>query len=51
MEKQLCVYILTNSRNGTLYVGVTSALPKQLWKLRAIEAINPDWRDLYEELV
>ncbi len=96
MEKQPCVYILTNRRNGTLYVGVTSALPKRvwehknklvpgftrkygldklvwyerhetmesailrekaiknwkrLWKLRAIEERNPDWRDLYEELV
>ncbi len=24
MEKQPCVYIMTNKRNGTLYVGVTS---------------------------
>ena len=96
MEKQPCVYILTNHINGTLYVGVTSDLLKRvwqhknkimqgftekygldrlvwyechetmesaimrekaiknwkrLWKLRAIEAMNPDWRDLYEELV
>jgi len=30
MEKQPCVYILTNRRNGTLYVGVTSNLPKRI---------------------
>ena len=32
MEKQPCVYILTNKRNGTLYVGVTSDLPKRVWE-------------------
>ena len=32
MEKQPCVYILTNRRNGTLYVGVTSNLPKRIWE-------------------
>ena len=95
MEKQPCVYILTNKRNGTLYVGVTSNLPKRIWehknkvvegftqkyglnclvwyelhetmesaiqrekaikywkrywKLKTIEEMNPEWRDLYEEL-
>ena len=24
---------------------------KRQWKLRVIEELNPDWRDLYEELV
>lgn len=24
---------------------------KRLWKLRLIEAMNPTWRDLYEEIV
>jgi len=24
---------------------------KRRWKLEAIEAMNPNWRDLYEELV
>ena len=24
---------------------------KRHWKLKIIEAMNPDWRDLYEELV
>ena len=32
MERQPCVYILTNHRNGTLYVGVTSNLPKRIWE-------------------
>ena len=32
MEKQPCVYILTNKRNGTLYVGVTSNLSKRVWE-------------------
>jgi putative endonuclease len=95
MEKQPCVYIVANKRNGTLYIGVTSNLPKRIWehknkvvkgfaqkydlsslvwyelhetmdsaiqrekamkfwkrvwKLRTIEKMNPDWRDLYEEL-
>jgi len=30
MDKQPCVYIITNKRNGTLYVGVTSNLPKRI---------------------
>ena len=96
MNRQPCVYILTNERNGTLYTGVTSDLPRRIWehktkvvkgftekygldklvwyemhlsmesaiqrekivkkwkrkyKLKTIEAMNPDWRDLYEELV
>lgn len=32
MEKHPCVYILTNKRNGTLYIGVTSNLPKRIWE-------------------
>ena len=96
MERQPCVYMLTNRRNGTLYVGVTSDLPKRIWqhknkvvegftkkydldilvwfelheimlsaierekaikcwkrhwKLKAIEALNPDWRDLFKEII
>jgi putative endonuclease len=90
------VYILTNQRNGTLYIGVTSDLHqriwqhregliegftkkygckllvwhqhfddlqdarrreiqmkewKRAWKIELIEAANPDWRDLYFNLV
>jgi len=32
MEKYPCVYILSNKRNGTLYVGVTSNLVKRIWQ-------------------
>ncbi|PIP36119.1 MAG: hypothetical protein COS92_04190 [Desulfobacterales bacterium CG07_land_8_20_14_0_80_52_14] len=32
MHKQPAVYILASKRNGTLYVGVTSDLPKRVWE-------------------
>ena len=32
MNKQPAVYILASKRNGTLYVGVTSALAKRVWQ-------------------
>jgi putative endonuclease len=93
--KQPCVYIMANRRNGTLYTGVTSNLPRRafehrqglvesfsskygckilVWyevhqtmadaitrekqikagnrakKLALIEALNPQWKDLYESL-
>lgn len=32
MEKKFCVYILTNKMYGTLYVGMTSNLPKRIWE-------------------
>ncbi len=95
MDRNPSVYILTSKRNGTLYTGVTSDLPKRVgqhsqgdipgftkkhgvhilvwyemhetmeaaiirekqikewkraWKLELIEAGNPEWRDLYEEI-
>lgn len=31
-RRQPCVYILTNKRNGTLYVGVTSNLETRIWQ-------------------
>ena len=34
MEKEFAVYILASRRNGTLYIGVTSNLPKRLWEHR-----------------
>jgi putative endonuclease len=32
MDKQACVYLLANKRNGTLYLGVTSNLVKRVWE-------------------
>jgi putative endonuclease len=34
MEKNFAVYILASKRNGTLYIGVTSDLPKRIWEHR-----------------
>jgi len=34
MEKYFAVYILASERNGTLYVGVTSNLPKRVYEHR-----------------
>jgi putative endonuclease len=96
MAKEPYVYILTNQRNGTLYVGVTANLvqriylhrmgctegftkkynckrlvyfeqfdrlieaferEKQLknwkrqWKLQLIHQFNPEWKDLYPEII
>ena len=34
MEKNFAVYILASRRNGTLYIGVTSDLPKRAWEHR-----------------
>ena len=90
------VYIMASGRNGTLYIGATSDLPKRAWehhtgvvpgftrehgcrllvwfeahddiqqarlrelqmkkwkrqwKLSTIEALNPEWQDLYPTLV
>jgi putative endonuclease len=89
------VYIMTNRKDGTLYIGVTNDLArrayehreklvsgfarkynldqlvyyesystaldaiqreknmkewKRAWKIELIEQMNPDWRDLYEDL-
>jgi len=89
------VYILTNQKHGTLYIGVTSELERRIyehregltpgfssrygcarlvwyeehdsigtaiqrekslkrwyrqWKIDLIETMNPEWRDLYQDL-
>ena len=31
-QRQPAVYIIANKRNGTLYTGVTSDLPKRIWE-------------------
>lgn len=31
-ERKPCVYMLASGRNGTLYTGVTSDLPKRVWQ-------------------
>ena len=96
MGKPGYVYIMASQRNGTIYLGVTSNLPKRVyehregliegftkkhgckllvwfesyddlqearatelrmknwnrqWKLKRIERMNPDWRDLWDEIV
>ena len=96
MVKQPAVYILASKPNGTLYIGVTSDLPKRAWehkndlvdgfskkygvhrlvyyellndmlsaitrekqmkkwnrawKLELIEERNPEWKDLWDEIV
>ena len=33
-ERQSAIYIVTNKRNGTLYTGVTSNLPRRIWEHR-----------------
>ena len=96
MNRQPAVYIVTNKRNGTLYIGVISDLIKRIWehqnhvvegftkrynihrlvwyelhttmesaitrekrlknwkrkwKLELIEKSNPNWLDLYNNIV
>jgi putative endonuclease len=41
--KQPCVYIMANKRNGTLYTGVTSDLPK-----RAFEGVSKGFSAKYK---
>jgi putative endonuclease len=60
------VYIMADRYRGTMYVGVTAHLAARIhqhrtgdgsdfcrreWKFALIERGNPDWRDLYDQLV
>jgi putative endonuclease len=61
--KSPCVYILASKPNGVLYIGVTSESMdeailrekrlkewKRTWKVRLIESMNPEWRNLFDPL-
>jgi putative endonuclease len=43
--KEPAVYIMANRRNGTLYTGVTSNLPKRAWEHR--EGVSPGFTKRY----
>lgn len=48
--RKFFVYILASRKNGTLYTGVTSNLPRRAWEHRASlneGFTNPNWFDLY----
>ena len=51
------VYILASKPGGTLYVGAALQREKNIkhwsreWKIDLIVSRNPEWRDLYEEIV
>jgi len=32
MEKNFFVYMMSNKKNGTIYIGVSSNLPKRVWE-------------------
>jgi putative endonuclease len=42
MDRQFYVYVLASKRNGTLYIGVTSALVQRVWqhKTKAVEGFT-----------
>src|SRR5712675_1883629 len=60
MESPLFANILASKRNGTLYIGVTNLEARarehslkrwrRAWKIALIEKLNPDWRDLTNEI-
>ena len=55
MDKYFAVYIMASARNGTLYTGITSNLPKRVgmeaWmEVEVDRGKNPEWRDLFQEI-
>ncbi len=50
-------YILASKPGGTLYVGAALQREKNIkhwsreWKIDLTVSSNPEWRDLYEEIV
>jgi len=60
VAKPAAIYAMANKPNGALYVGATTALLRRVYqqikagsrqrKLALIEAGNPTWRDLCEQL-
>jgi putative endonuclease len=57
MAKYLCVYIMANKRNGTLYTGVTSNLAQRVYqhKTGLFEGFSKKYKCInlayYEELI
>ncbi len=51
MDRQPCVYILASKQNGTLYVGVTSNLPKRIWQHKTGEIAGFTKRHSVKSLV
>ena len=50
-ERNPCVYILTNKRNGTLYVGVTSNLKRRVHEHKSHVAVGFTTKHKLERLV
>ena len=58
-EGPACVYIMASRRNGTIYLGVTSDLPKRVWEHRtgAVDGFTKRhgchdlvWYEAYDDL-
>jgi putative endonuclease len=54
MDRYYACYIVASARNGTLYIGVTSNLPKRIWehKQGVVDGFTKDYgcKDLSWEL-